>query len=757
MLLGETGWETDTLKTKLGDGVTTWNGLAYDAGSVAQANVLATLASASTGQGAQLIPSLPFYTVLGLDPTGSTDDTSLFAAAIAALPGGGIIKIPFGGVYRITAPLVLHSGLIIEGTGSTNQLYGTPGTAPKPTYIYNSAGTPIFQWHSSVMGYDCDNVTIRDMVLAGYSSPLGIAVTIPTLTAPTAVGAYGIDIQITGNPSMINTHIERVRFLNLDRGISIVDPNADTQTNGNVSGFTIKNCDFFFCNSGVYLYDDFTDLVQFDSCYFQPMSNQVGANALRSGLLTYINCWGGGASGFGSPGLSGYMTAGTFTLTSGAPPNPIMMGQMLCGFTPTATTVASGFAGYLSSGILHLTTLPTGGSLSPGDSIFGFSGYPSGIYIVTGSGSTWMTNNLTANQGSSGSPVSGLTAQLPILITGGNYPTYTTNSTLTQGSSGSPISGISTSTNSAWYMQSGGVTNARHAVEFRDCQVESATSWLLVTPLASSDTLDPITMHNCFIEAPVTINQACHFVSKHGVWDNPLVTTTGGVIIDSELDAFYSGQGFELYASTQMNNFVPHPTYPPATAPSVGYPVFPTGVTAISIQGGKRFASASSQPSVNYPWSPQDICWNTAAPGNGQPLGWSNVSNGGAGVWTAFYAIPAYATGTWTPTLTGFTIVNGTGSIIATGEYTQIGNVLSWNVTISGTGTATVASVAGTSKITGIPVSAGSNNGLAQTGNYAQNFGNSQLITNTIYTPVWSAVTPASTGSIIISGTAFTS
>ena len=43
---GQAGWETDTLKEKLGDGVTAWNSLPYtQSGSVAWGNISGTLSN----------------------------------------------------------------------------------------------------------------------------------------------------------------------------------------------------------------------------------------------------------------------------------------------------------------------------------------------------------------------------------------------------------------------------------------------------------------------------------------------------------------------------------------------------------------------------------------------------------------------------------------------------------------------------------------------------------------------------------------
>ena len=119
-----------------------------------------------------------------------------------------------------------------------------------------------------------------------------------------------------------------------------------------------------------------------------------------------------------------------------------------------------------------------------------------------------------------------------------------------------------------------------------------------------------------------------------------------------------------------------------------------------------------------------------------------------------------YSSGTWTPTLNSFTIVNGTGGITATGTYTRIGRILYYQVTIKGTGTATIASTGNTSTITGlaaIALAARGNSGVVQdatnsltsTGAYLWDAAGTAA---TIQTPTWSAVTPLTDGQITVSG-----
>jgi hypothetical protein len=86
-----------------------------------------------------------------------------------------------------------------------------------------------------------------------------------------------------------------------------------------------------------------------------------------------------------------------------------------------------------------------------------------------------------------------------------------------------------------------------------------------------------------------------------------------------------------------------------------------------------------------------------------------------------YAALLSSTTGTWTPTFTNLTVVNGTGGATYSGRYTQIGNIVHYTITITCTGTATTASTAGSTYCT-LPVGA-SYNDTCTTANSATNVG----------------------------------
>jgi hypothetical protein len=81
---GEWGFETDTLKTKIGDGSTAWNSLAYQTGSIAISNV--------TGLGT------------GVETFLATPSSSNLASAVTDETGTGVLV--FGTNPSLTSPLI---------------------------------------------------------------------------------------------------------------------------------------------------------------------------------------------------------------------------------------------------------------------------------------------------------------------------------------------------------------------------------------------------------------------------------------------------------------------------------------------------------------------------------------------------------------------------------------------------------------------------------------------------------------------------
>ncbi len=115
--------------------------------------------------------------------------------------------------------------------------------------------------------------------------------------------------------------------------------------------------------------------------------------------------------------------------------------------------------------------------------------------------------------------------------------------------------------------------------------------------------------------------------------------------------------------------------------------------------------------------------------------------NGSANIQTATSGTSDYATGTFIPSPTGLTVVNGTGGATYAGNYTAIGNIVYFTIRISLTGTCTVASVAATSKFTGLPYTPAKTDTVTVVNDAISGGAYPGLVytDGTVYLPTWTA------------------
>lgn len=121
LALGEYGYETDTRKSKVGDGLTAWNSLAYVYGTpTATGNSVATAADAAAARTAIGAERLATFNVkdYGAVGNGTADDTTAIQSAIdAAVAAGGGQVLLDAGTYKVTSSLILGSNVSIIGCG----------------------------------------------------------------------------------------------------------------------------------------------------------------------------------------------------------------------------------------------------------------------------------------------------------------------------------------------------------------------------------------------------------------------------------------------------------------------------------------------------------------------------------------------------------------------------------------------------------------------------------------------------------------
>jgi hypothetical protein len=164
-----------------------------------------TTRSATRGEVAQLLHNLlvktayrpPLsVTAYGAKGDGVNDDTHAIQMAIDARPAGGMVAIP-AGTYAITVPVVLKSGVSLQGAGVDKTVLTMPA---------QSAATNLLE------GVGVSGVAIQDLTIR---------------CAATSDNVYAIQLS-----NYTNCTVERVKTVNCRTGIKI-----DTQG----SGFTLRD------------------------------------------------------------------------------------------------------------------------------------------------------------------------------------------------------------------------------------------------------------------------------------------------------------------------------------------------------------------------------------------------------------------------------------------------------------------------------------------------------------------------------------
>jgi hypothetical protein len=147
----------------------------------------------------------------GADPTGVADSTSAINAAIAALPsGGGTVWFP-AGTFKVSGPLTLVTGTVLQGAGENATVISQTST---------SADT--------LSMTDLRYITVRDLQLSGPSSGTGRGVAF--LHSASALAGINLENVIVGGFGGDGVHIETP--------ITSVLTAVRSQSNGG-NGFTV--------------------------------------------------------------------------------------------------------------------------------------------------------------------------------------------------------------------------------------------------------------------------------------------------------------------------------------------------------------------------------------------------------------------------------------------------------------------------------------------------------------------------------------
>ncbi len=224
-----------------------------------------------------------FYNIreFGAVGDGRTDDTVAFKSAMAyiASKNGGTLTIPAGD-YKVTSPIALPSGIVIQGT---NGLYSMASTSHVPRknpsrITLSGPNKALFE-----IGECVEGVTIRDIELYSESN----------------VGTTGVDAFGAYNSSQ-GFNFERVSFNNFNRGIN-VEGLKQTNLNWQFDYVRVIGCRFVFNrDAGIHTNIRNSDWRVEGTVFINP-PKKAGQNANsmdfeRVGMLVIENTFGGGFS-----------------------------------------------------------------------------------------------------------------------------------------------------------------------------------------------------------------------------------------------------------------------------------------------------------------------------------------------------------------------------------------------------------------------------------------------------------------------------
>lgn len=226
----------------------------------------------------------------GAKGDGDTDDTLAFQKALASISYGGTLRIPAGN-YKLTDELTLHAGVTVVGDGAADNVYGAPPAySSVQTYLWQATpGKSVFH-----IGGGVSSITVKNLAM-------GAAKTITVDMAPAADGRYGIRCEGSYPQQTWLLRFENLLFYNLERGLSVVDPYAQTNPpphtyDWNCCPILMTNCRFLYPKIGLYIDTNNCDFSVFVNCAFSVPSGGSGVYLKSTGYLRFIQCAGGGAS-----------------------------------------------------------------------------------------------------------------------------------------------------------------------------------------------------------------------------------------------------------------------------------------------------------------------------------------------------------------------------------------------------------------------------------------------------------------------------
>ena len=227
----------------------------------------------------------------------TTDDTDAFKKAFSSAKKG-IPIYPGLGKFRLTDELPVTCGMKIYGQSSADNIYGSnPDPDILQTYFFQETeNKSIFVLDGSAVGLE--DIEIKNIVFSAFDD-----VTAYPSVEPVSDDRYGI--RITGSyPNFAwNISIKNCLFYSLNKGISVVDPNAETNPaphtyDWSIVPLHIEMCQFKYCVTGIYYDTNNADVTITEGCGFFIPEHGRGVHFRRTGYQKFSHCFGGGVSGY---------------------------------------------------------------------------------------------------------------------------------------------------------------------------------------------------------------------------------------------------------------------------------------------------------------------------------------------------------------------------------------------------------------------------------------------------------------------------
>ncbi|MEO7507333.1 MAG: glycosyl hydrolase family 28-related protein, partial [Pyrinomonadaceae bacterium] len=214
---------------------------------------------------------------LGARGDGQTDDTAAIRSAVAAAgkSGGGRVVIP-PGTFRITAPIDLPSGVIIEGSGSAyNGFCQLLLTVPNQKVF--------------TIGEGRRNIKIHDLeIKAQYASTSPFRLMAGTI----AIAAEGRNL----NQPTIDVEFRGLTITGFDKGISVEGSSAQGQWQ--FDHILVDHCSFYDGRVGIYLNSVNSTFWKITHCNIGVLAGGYAIYINRSGPVTIDTTLSSGPVGY---------------------------------------------------------------------------------------------------------------------------------------------------------------------------------------------------------------------------------------------------------------------------------------------------------------------------------------------------------------------------------------------------------------------------------------------------------------------------